>query len=83
MIIRSFILSSDVLPAEIEMVDGTLATTGSANVATYDAATRTINWSGSMAAGYMTYNLSTNTEDPNCKLPFSDNPAIWTSRLWV
>lgn len=62
---------SDVLPAGIEMVDGTLATTGSANAATYDAATRTINWSGSMAAGYMTYNLSTNDEDPNCELPIT------------
>lgn len=60
----------DVLPEEVELVDGSLEVIGSAVQAVYDEATRTISWDGTVTKVGYNYLISDNQTSPaTCKTP--------------
>ncbi|MDD4042335.1 MAG: S8 family serine peptidase [Anaerolineaceae bacterium] len=66
----------DVLPVEVEIVDGSLVVIGSDSLATYDAATRTIAWTGVVPPVNNNYLISDNLTDPSCGMPLGDGGYI-------
>lgn len=61
----------DVLPAEVEYVDGSLEVIGSDTLATYDPPTRTVSWVGVSPVVVNNYLISDNLTDTNCFMPLS------------
>lgn len=59
----------DILPEEVEYVEGSLEVVGSEFPATYDAATRTISWEGLVPKIVNNYLISTSVEDSACRMP--------------
>lgn len=62
----------DVLPVEVEYVEGSLEVVNSTTPAAYDAATRTVSWTGVVPPVVNNYLISDNLTDPYCGMPMGD-----------
>ena len=59
----------DALPVGLSYVPGSLTTTGSTTLATYNSSTKAVEWQGVKPKVETLYQVSDNLEDPNCQTP--------------